>query len=357
MEKWEHSRTMTVRSSLILLLFVLSGCSILMPAPPEVEVTPEPAPLPEPEPEPEPVPLPEPDPPPIAQPEPVVPVTPQNIAPLVAVVLSDRTPAYVDVALALDYYLDNHETYDLSDRSMTAREAHVAIAQSQARAIVAVGMPAAKAAARFATVPVVVAQVFNVIDPELNASHVKAVGVLPPIDLQVDAWRELDPGIRNVGAILGPGHEALIAETDRALHQRGIKFHYAIANTDRETLYLFQRLVRDIDGFILFPDNRVLSRTVLADMMNYASRHRVQIAVFNEPLLQMGATFYSGAVDADIAATIAIVLDKVINGNADKVPAFTGLSKIDVRINPATIQKLGLISIDAGSGNTVADSQ
>jgi ABC-type uncharacterized transport system substrate-binding protein len=304
--------------------------------PPVIHPEPEPVVIPEPEPEPEPVvePAPEPEP------------EPQNIEPLVAVVLSDRTPAYNDVAAALETYLDNHEVYDLSETDLTARTAFAEIASSEASAIVAVGLPAARAARRFSTVPVVVGQVFNVSDSELLSDDVKAVAVLPPIGLQIDAWHEMDPSVRNVGAILGEGHEDLIAEADKAMQERGVKFHYAIASSDRETLYLFNRLVRDIDGFILFPDNRILSRSVLNEMMTYASRHRVQIAVFNEPLLDHGAMYVAGSVETDIAQQITAVLDQVLSGNIDAVPAITPLTKIDIQANPEVLQRLGLESPD-----------
>ena len=254
---------------------------MLMPTPPEPVATT----VPELPPQPEPVPEPVPEPPPVVEPAPVIPPKPQIIEPLIAVVISDRTPAYVDVSVALDKYLNHYEVYDLDDRSWTQRQAFAAIAESGASAIVAVGLPAAQAAKKFSTAPVVVGQVFNVNDNELLGDNVKAVAALPPMELQIKAWREIDPSLRNVGAILGPGHDDLIAEADRVMTEQGIKFHHAIAETDRETLYLFNRLVRDIDGYILFPDNRILSRGVLSEMMTDASRHRVQVAVFNEPLL------------------------------------------------------------------------
>lgn len=355
MEMRELLHTMTVRSSVALMLFVLSGCSMFIPPEPPPAPPPEPPPAVEPEPEvvseplPEVVAEPEPEPEPAPQ--------PQHIEPLVAVVLSDRTPAYVGVAEALKQYLDHHEVYDLSDRSLLPKNAFATIAASDANAIVAVGLPAARAARRFATVPVVVGQVFNIHDGELLSDNVKAVAVLPPIGLQIDAWRELDPTVRNVGAILGPGHEELIKEADAAMQERGIKFHYAVAQSDRETLYLFNRLVRDIDGFVLFPDNRILSRTVLSEMMSYASRHRVQVAVFNEPLLEYGALFSAGTVDTDIAAQIAIVLDQAIKGRFDGVPLVTPLSEIDILTNPAVLQRLGLETRLDDVNDTLADAQ
>lgn len=346
---------MTLRSSVILMLFALSGCSMFippeLPSPPPTELPPTVEPEPEPDPEPPPEVVVEPEPEPEPDPE------PQHIEPLVAIVLSDRTPAYVAVAEALKRYLDDHEIYDLSDRSLLPKEAFAAIAESNANAIVAIGLPAARAARRFATVPVVVGQVFNVHDSELLSEDVKAVSVLPPIGLQVDAWQELDPTVRNVGAILGPGHEMLIEEADAAMKERGIKFHYAIAESDRETLYLFNRLVRDIDGFILFPDNRILSRTVLMEMMGYASRHRVQIAVFNKPLLEFGALFSASTVQSDIAARIATVLDQAIKGDFGGVPAVTPLSEIEIQTNPEVLQRLGLDTQLGDVGDALADVQ
>lgn len=346
---------MIVRSSAVLLLAAMSGCVTLTPTPtpPEPVATTEP----EPQPEPEPIPQPAPEPPPIVEPAPVVPTEPQNIEPLIAVVISDRTPAYVDVSVALDKYLDHYEVYDLSDRSLSHREAFAAIAESEATAVVAVGLPAAQAAKQHATIPVVVGQVFNVNDNDLLADNIKAVAVLPPIDLQIDAWRELDPMLRNVGAILGPGHDDLIAETEKAMSDNGIKFHYAIAESDRETLYLFNRLVRDIDGYILFPDNRILSRGVLAEMMSSASRRHVQVAVFNEPLLAYGAAFSAGTMVSDVASTITRVLEEIIRGNIDSVAPLTELSEIDLQTNPATLRKLGLVSELTEANTTLADNQ
>lgn len=351
-------RLMIARSSMVLSLLILSGCSILATAPPEPVVIAEPEPVAEPEPAPqvEPEPPVEP-PPPLVEPPPIEEPEPQIIEPLVAIVISDRTPAYVEVADALREFLEHHEIYDLSDRSMPPQDAFAAITASDAVAVVAIGMASAEAAAQYSTVPVVVSQVFNIAETELLSESVKAVTVLPPLDLLFEAWKEIDPTLRNVGAIIGPGHEDVIAEAEVAMQKRDIKLHYAVAETDRETLYLFNRLIRDIDGFILFPDNRILSHGVLAEMMAYASRHRVQVAVFNEPLLEFGAVFNSGTLPGDIAETITDILDDVLSDNFESVPPVTPLSSVEIRTNPAVLQKFGLLVADPADDITVADSK
>ena len=84
MDGWGLLRALTVRSSSVLLLFILSGCAILSPEPPEQLPVPEP--VQEPEPEPQVQPEPEPEPVPIVEPAPPPPPEPQNIEPLIAVV-------------------------------------------------------------------------------------------------------------------------------------------------------------------------------------------------------------------------------------------------------------------------------
>lgn len=360
MDVIETLRRGFVRLTLVAALAALSGCAMLMPEPVE-PVEPvaqaEPQPVPEPEPPPQPAadsqrqPAPEPPSKP-ARPEP-----PEPIEPSVAIVMSNRTPAFAGVANELSDYLDHHEIYDLSDRSLTPREAFAAIAQSRAKAVVAIGLSAAKSASTYSTAPVVVSQVFNIGDAGLRAQGLKAVGVLPPIEQQVEVWLEIDPTLRNVGAVLGPGHDELIEETDQALRKRGVKFHYAIANSDRETLYLYDRLIRDIDGFILFPDNRILSRNVLTEMMSAASRQRVQMAVFNEPLLEAGATFCAAAVEADIAQTIARTLNQILDGEIERIPSVSPLSEARITVNGKAIRRLGLESPDAELLNSVAEAQ
>ena len=136
----------------------------------------------------------------------------------------------------------------------------------------------------------------------------------------------------------------------------GVKLHYRVVGSDRETLYVFNRLVPDIDGFLLFPDNRVLSRDVLREMLNYASRHRVQVAMFNDSLLPLGGTFSATAVSSDIAASVVIVLDKLTRGEGGGVPDISPLHEIQIHTNDALVRQYGLINTGIDTQDTVADA-
>lgn len=326
----------TVRFRLLSLLLLLQvgGCALLSPPPeeptaPEVPAPPAPPP-PREAPEPAPV-------PPREAPEPVPqpPPAPTTYAPPVAVVLSSRAPAYERIALALGELLENREIYDLSDRSLSPRDAFARITEFSAGAIVAIGLRAAVYARDYTDVPIVYAQVFNATDNELGGERIRGVAVLPPLDKQLSAWRDISPGLTSVGAIVGPGHDALLDEARQAANANNLRFEFRIANSDREALYHFNRMVPSIDAFWLFPDNRILSPAVLTEMMDYAARHGVQVAVFSDNLLELGATLSTTADEDDIARTIMLLLNRIHDGGIEDVPAISPLNQMRISYGPA----------------------
>lgn len=324
-----------IRWTIVLLAVLASGCSLLRPPPEPEPAPPPPAPAPAPEPEPEPAPAPEPEPPPEPAPPPAPePVPPEPYSHKVAVLLSSRVPAFENVAFALADTLADVEVYDLSDRSLSVRDAFDTVHRTEAAAVVAVGLRAALYARDYTQLPVVYAQVFNVSANDLARAHMRGVAALPPLAAQLAAWRELNPELSSVGAIVGPGHEALLAEAADAAGTHGLTFRQHEATSDREALYLFNRMAPEIDGYWLFPDNRILSATVLREMLAYAARQGIQVAVFNDGLLELGATLSTTADPADIAGTIAGLLRQIEAGELADVPRTTPLDEVRVTLHP-----------------------
>jgi ABC transporter substrate binding protein len=312
------------------LLATIAGCANVPPEPPVVPdiVVPEPEPLPPPQVEQEPLP-PEVEAPPRVE---VIEPPPRVKA---AIVLSDRSPAFEKVATELAPLLDQTLLYNLSDKSLSPEDAFAAAAESGASVVIAIGRPATQAAAAWSTIPVVYCQVFNYERPDGLSVPVKGVASLPPLSAQVEAWKELDPELETIGAILGIGHEDLLREATVAAVANGIVLHYRIAQSDRETLYMFHRMAPHIDGFWLFPDNRVLSVPVLEQIVEIAARHGVRIAAFNDALLEMGVALSTASVEADIAATVVTVAEKIVAGGSDAIPELTPLGKVRIATNPA----------------------
>jgi len=346
-----QGRRILVLAALTLLITV-AGCAATPPSPteppeavpPEPESEPaRPAPAVEAEPSPAPAPIPEaPD------------VGTTTFHAKAAVILSDRSPSYENVAAELENLLVESVVYNLADRSQSHEEVFAAVAESDAAVVIAIGLSAAQAAAELSSVPVVYCQVFNFNRTEDLRIPVKGVATIPPLSLQIAAWKKIDPELHDVGAILGEGHDGLIAEAAGAATANGVAFHYRVARSDRETLYSFKRMAPEIDGFWLFPDNRVLSVPVLKEIVDIAVRHDVRIAVFNDALLELGVEISTSALDADIAAAVIAVAGKVTGGTADSAPDITPLSDLKVRVGPKNYVLTGTLAPrtdEAGGGH------
>lgn len=249
--------------------------------------------------------------------------------PRVVLVLSERSAAYERIAGAIRDLLDEPPLYDLADRSLSAEDVFLQIADSPADAVIAIGLEAAEAAAAFSPVPVVYCQVFNFTAPGNAPAVMKGIAAIPPLSLQLKGWRELAPALSRVGMIVGPGHGDLLDEALLAVGEHGMRVDHRVAQSDRETLLLFRRMAPVIDGFWLFPDNRILSMAVLRQMLKLAERYRVQVAVFNPELLHLGAAVSTSAVDSDVAATAVQVAEALAAG--EEVPRVTPLNDVEVR--------------------------
>ncbi|MGI9272168.1 MAG: ABC transporter substrate-binding protein [Woeseiaceae bacterium] len=311
--------------ALVILALVFAGCATQTPVedpdpiePVVVVETPDPVII-EPEPEPE--------------PEPVVEVPTEPSIPPIAIVLTSSQPAYLDVAVELAAHFEDHQVYDLSAESLPPISVLRSINDGNSTAVVAIGLRAAQSSVAMSDTPVVFSQVFNHQDHDLLKESTRGVAALAPLDAQLAAWKEVDPDMTRVGLIIGEGHDDLMADAEVAAARHGIELHIRVAHSDQETLYFFRRMIRDIDGFWLFPDNRILSARVLSQMLEDANRQRVPVVVPNDSMLKMGAAISITTVAADIAATIANIVRRIQAGDIDEVPAMTELSEVRIAVN------------------------
>lgn len=312
--------------ALVLAAVGLSGCSFLSPPV-------EPAPPPEPvEPAPEPVIV---VPPPVTKPKAKVKIPEPAPLPPLAIVLTSSQAAYADVANALAQQFENHEIYDLSDRGRPPVTVLRMINDSDSGIVVAIGLRAAKSSVAMSNKPVVFSQVFNYQDHGLLNENSRGVAAVPPLDAQLAAWKEVDPTLSRIGAIIGEGHDELITEAEIAAARHGVELIVHVTHSDQETLYFFKRMILDIDGFWLFPDNRVLSGRALQQIMDDAQRQQVPVLVPSESMLQMGASISISSVASDIAATITKVVRQIQAGDIAMVPPISPLSAIRVLTNEA----------------------
>lgn len=260
--------------------------------------------------------------------------------PGVAIVLTNSQPAYADVAVELAERLDNYEVFDLGSNSEPPVSVLRRVNDSNSSVVVAIGLRAARSAVSMSQKPVIFSQVFNHQEYELLTENSRGVAAVAPLDAQLAAWKRIDPTVVRVGVIIGEGHDDLIAEAQRAAERHDIDLRVRVTTSDQETLYFFRRMIRDIDGFWLFPDNRILSGRVLQEMLADAKRQQVPVAAPSESMLELGATLSISTVAADIARTIVKVIREVKSGNIGALPPITQLSEIRV-LTSGAIQVVG----------------
>ena len=253
--------------------------------------------------------------------------------PPVSIVLTNSRPAYADVAQELTYKFENYQVYDLSNDDRPPVTILRVINDSDSGAVVAIGLRAAQSSVAMSNKPVVFSQVFNYQDYDLLTEKSRGVAAIAPLAAQIAAWRKVDPTLSRIGAIVGPGHDDLISEAKLAAERHGLELRVHVTRSDQETLYVFKRMIRDIDGFWLFPDNRILSRRALQQIIDGAKRQHVPVLVPSESMLQMGASISVSSVASDIAETITEVIRQIQAGNLDQVPPISPLSEIRVQTN------------------------
>lgn len=313
------------------LLLLLAGCAT---APPPS--TPEPAPV-------------------AIEPLPVIVPAPAPPEPAARPVVSPPERARVDVALVLDASTAAHAVvadellaalsprlYRVT-RFTTADAEDLGTLQSRSVTVVAIGAEAVRAArAALPNAPLVFCQIPAFEEALDTGGPIWGVQTLPPLVLQLRNWQAVDPTLRTIALIVSASGAALAAEAQHAATALAADLHIETSGSDRETLYLFRRLATTVDGLWLLPDNVALSPQVLGELLRYASSRGIGVLTFNEALLPRGALLTATAVPADVAATVAHVVERIVTGQTADLPPMTPLSAAELAINSSVATALGL---------------
>jgi ABC-type uncharacterized transport system substrate-binding protein len=261
----------------------------------------------------------------------------------VLILLGDDVPSYVEIAATISQRGAPHSfvTLNLDRKDSLNTEMAAQVATFKPDRIVAIGLNAARAAKTFDDTPMVFCQVFNFEGHELLTPTSNGVKLLPPFSLQFELWKELSPEIQAAGIITGQGQDSLVSEIAAAAAEHDIELLARTVKTDKETLFEFKRLTPKIQGFLLLPDNRILSPRVLREMVAYSKKHGTQIVVFNPQLLQLGADISFSSRSADVADTVLRVIDATSEQQPASRARMTALTTLRADISPEVAATLG----------------
>jgi putative ABC transport system substrate-binding protein len=221
--------------------------------------------------------------------------------PPLAVVLSAETPPYRSVADALGDGKWNHYVLDGSNDAAVLAALH----EAGHRQAIAIGQQALMLLAK-SGLEVAYCQVFNA-DAQPGGSQ-RGVAALPEFGAQLDSWRLRQPALKRIGVITGAAHGDVAQQLSLAAASRALLVAQATVQTDREFLYVFRRMVPDIDGFLLYPDTSILSPGAIREMLAYARKHGVWVLTYNRPVFDLGAALLVSADPAEVASQVLAVL-------------------------------------------------
>lgn len=277
--------------------------------------------------------------PPIAQ----TPAPRPQAPPGLIVLQSDESRAYADVTQAIAArWKGKVDVYQLNPYLEIDDETLANVQSSTKQVVVAVGLPAARHARRLTGKKVVFCQVFNYEQAKLVTPWMKGVSALPPVGEQFRAWKNLSPDLTAVSVITGKGLQGLVREAAAAAKDNGIALRHIEVNSDLELRYAFERTSPEIRALWLIPDNRVLSRNVLRDVLTLGQQRKAQVLVFNEQLLPLGGVLSVDSNADDVAEQVLARVTQASRGEVVPGPDVTPLTKLNVRFNPTLIKRLGL---------------
>lgn len=247
------------------------------------------------------------DSPPPESTDPQIPNEPQPVAdavaaPEVVVLIGAEFGAYRELSYVFSARLERpYHLIELGVRPMAVALAE--LARLRPKTVIALGPSALEAATKLQDVDVVYA---GVVAPEPGY---RGVDALPPFALQLEYWRTMNPMLRRIGVIGGADSLAWIGEIARASAESGIELESRVVTSDRELLLAFRSMVPRLDGFVLLPDQQILSPDVIRRVIAHGDANELQMLVYSPLMYELGASLLVESEPVDVALQIIALLD------------------------------------------------
>jgi ABC-type uncharacterized transport system substrate-binding protein len=261
----------------------------------------------------------------------------------VAILVSSNIPAYSEVAEAVTARLGSHAfTWQVQPSPEQNAKLLAEIARSQRSQVVAIGLDAAIIAKKLVDKQVIFCQVFNYEDERLASATRKGVGMLPSFEKSFEAWKAISPDLKQVAIITGPGLDEYVRKASVAARAKGITLLHREVNSDMELLVEYKNVASKVQGYWLWPDNRVLSNVVMRDVLTFSMRSGKQVAVFNNDLLELGGLISITSDHKDIANNVIKRLDLAEGKATIPGAVIEPLDVANLRINSLMVKRFGL---------------
>lgn len=310
-----------------LLVVVLGGCQ---PQPPPPAVTPPAAVITA---------------PPVKKPAAVpAPVKTPVVEETLLIVLSDSSAVYGHLAERIRVRSGVAKTLVLSLDTPQAGEFSLNHQIKSAQGpIIAVGIEAAKYLAPFTQEhDVIFALVFNHREHDLLKRGMIGVSMLPPPGQVLRLFKSISPQVTTLSLPIKSdlADYATLARVEAG--KLGLILDTPEVGSDKELLLLTRKLDPSTRGLWLLPDNRIISKENLQQVMSISVKSGRQLVVFSPTLFPLGGLL-SAEFDAD--ATVATILEIALAPDEERRKARGRLLKPRagrLTINPGMVETLGL---------------
>ena len=209
--------------------------------------------------------------------------------------------------------------------------------------VLAVGVRAAKAAAGgLSDLPVVYCMV---LDPDVNGisgPNVTGVTLAIPVKRQIEALRQIVPGLGRLGVVFSPAKTgSLIQEARTAATSLGISlFEESIQRSDQVPDAL-ARLAGKVDGLWLPPDATVVTKETFRLALEISLTRKIPLMVFNSQFVKAGALLALSPDYQASGADAARLVKQILAGKKPSdIPA--SATRGTLIVNLATAKSLGL---------------
>ncbi|MFC1729958.1 ABC transporter substrate-binding protein [candidate division KSB1 bacterium] len=187
--------------------------------------------------------------------------------------------------------------------------------------ILAIGTRAADSISkRISDIPIVFAMVMNPhfdTSDDLSYRNVTGVRFSIPVETQFQVYKEIIPGLTNIGVIYTPEeNEDVVSEAEQAARNLDLNLVKGNVNSEREVPQTVQNFIRVVDIIWKIVDSAVSGRETTEHIVLEGFRNNIPIVGLGENIVRAGAAL---AVSADfrmVGMQSGVLAEKILQGTS-----------------------------------------
>ena len=259
------------------------------------------------------------------------------------VVLSDSSSAYGRLVEIIRTRSDRETTILSLDTPLPGEHSLASQLQASQGPVIAIGIEAANfLAAQASQRDIVFALVFNHRDHRLLAQGMIGISMLPPPEQVLRLFKAISPQVTTLVLPVSPDLASYAALARTEASKLGLSLDTPEIGNDKELLLLTRKLDPAIRGLWLLPDNRVVSKDSLQQIMAGSVKNGRQTIVFSPTLFPLGGLL---SAEYDEEATVVTILE-AITASAEHRRKLRGQllrpRASRLTLNPGMVETLGL---------------